>query len=205
MDRSSPGERDPAGPGRTSSRARRAVGAGPAKHDVMGFDAVAEALRDPLDELLELGVLEGVEPAAAVADRVVVVLAAGVGGLVARRAVDIDAPDESEPGEHVDRAVDAREPDGALLVAEAVVDRLGAEAALLAGEQVEDLLASAAAAVARAGELALRVGLPFRLGHAAQPSARLQMRISFSIVIRADDAGPRPARPRGRPARRLRW
>ena len=33
----------------------------------MGFDAVAEALRDALDELLELGVLEGVETPAQLA------------------------------------------------------------------------------------------------------------------------------------------
>ena len=108
----------------------------------------------------------------------------GVGGLVAGGAVDVDAPDEPEPRQHVDRPVDAGEPDGALLVAEPVVDRLGAEAALLAGEQVEDLLARAARAVARAGELALRVGLPFGLRSMRHSLAHLQMRISFSIVVR---------------------
>ena len=101
-------------PGRTSGGPRRAVGTGAAKHDVMGFDGIAEALGEPVDELLELGVLEGVEAPAAVADRVVVVLAARVGGLEAGGAVDVDAADEPEPGEHVDRAVDAREPDAAV-------------------------------------------------------------------------------------------
>ena len=101
----------------------------------MALDRVAEALRDALDQLLELGVLEGVEAPAAVADRVVMVLAAGVGGLEAGGAVDVDAADEAEARQHVDRAVDAREADAALLVAQPVVDRLGAQAALLAGEQ----------------------------------------------------------------------
>ena len=149
-----------------------AVRAGAAKHDVVRLDGVSEALGEPVDELLELRVLERVEAAAAVADRVVVVLAAGVGGLVAGGAVDVDAPHEPEPGQHVDRAVHAREPDRALFVAQPVVDRLGAEAALLAGEQAEDLLARAARAVARAGELALGVGLPVGPGHRAQRSAR---------------------------------
>src|SRR5215208_2399391 len=139
MDRSTLRERDPARPGRTSGRSRSAVRARAAKHDVMRLDGVSEARGDPVDELLELRVLERVEAAAAVADRVVVVLAAGVGGLVTGGAVDVDAADEPEPGQHVDRAVHAREPDGPLLVAQHVVDRLGAEAALLAGEQAEDL------------------------------------------------------------------
>ena len=138
----------------------------------MRLDRVAETRRDTVDQLLELGVLERVEPAAAVADRVVVVLAARVGGLEAGGPVDVDAPDEAEAREHVDRAVDAGEADAALLVAQPVVDRLGAEAALLAGEQREHLLARPARAVARAGQLALGVDLPFGLGHGPKPSAR---------------------------------
>src|SRR5215213_441057 len=154
MDRSTLRERDPARPGRTSGQPRSAVRAGAAKHDVMRLHGVSEALGEPVDELLELRVLERVEAAAAIADRVVVVLAAGVGGLVTGGAVDVDAADEPEPGQHVDRAVHTREPDGPLLVAQPVVDRLGAEAALLAREQAENLLAGAARAVARAGQLA---------------------------------------------------
>ena len=161
-----------------------AVGAGAPQHDVVGFDGVAEPLGEPVDQLLELGVLERVEAPAAVADRVVVVLAAGVGGLVAGGAVDVDAADEPEPGQHVDRAVDAREPDRALLVAQPVVDRLRAQAALLAGEQVEHLLARAARAVPRAGQLALGMGLPFGLRPSVHSVARMKTRISFSKVMR---------------------
>ena len=81
------------------------------------------------------------------------VLAAGVGGLEAGGAVDVDAVHEAERGQHLDRAVDAREADAAVLVAQAVVDLLGAQAARLAREQVEHLVARAAGAMAGAGEL----------------------------------------------------
>src|SRR4051794_35002861 len=131
----------------------------------MRLDGVSEALGEPVNDLLELWVLERVEAAAAVADRVVMVLAAGVGGLVAGGAVDVDAADEAESCEHVDRAVDARQPDAALRRAQAVVDGLGAEAALLAGEQAEHLLARAAGAVARPRQLAPGMGLPFAALH----------------------------------------
>src|SRR5215208_6764578 len=114
MDRSTLRERDPARPGRTSGRSRSAVRARAAKHDVMRLDGVSEARGDPVDELLELRVLERVEAAAAVADRVVVVLAAGVGGLVTGGAVDVDAADQAESGEDVDRTVDAGQADAAL-------------------------------------------------------------------------------------------
>ena len=159
-DRSPPDEGDPA------ARQPAQPGQAPRSDHVVALDRVAEALGDALDQLLELRVLEGVEAPAAVADRVVVVLAAGVGGLEAGGAVDVDAADEPEAREHVDGAVDAREADAALLVAQAVVDRLGAQAALLAGEQPQDLLARAARAVPRARELLLRVRLPTRACHA---------------------------------------
>ena len=136
----------------------------------MRLDGVSEALGEAVDELLELRVLECVESAAAIADRVVVVLAAGVGGLVTGGAVDVDAADEPEARQHVDRAVDAGEADGAFLFAQPVVDRLGAEAALLAGEQRQDLLARAARAVPRARERLLRVCLPSGASHGRKPS-----------------------------------
>src|SRR3954467_12267959 len=123
MDRSTSRETDPARLGRTSGRPRSAVGARAAQHDVMRLDGVSEALGEPVDDLLELRVLERVEAAAAVADRVVVVLAAGVGGPVTGGAVDRAPPEEPQPGQHVDRAIHAREPDGPLLVAQLVVDR----------------------------------------------------------------------------------
>src|SRR3954462_6913468 len=150
----------------------------------MALDRVAQAPGDALDELLEVGILEGIETAAAVADRVVVVFPARARGLVAGRAVHVDAAYEAEPRQHVDRAVDARQPDAAPLIAQAVVDGLGAQAALLAREQVQHLVAGAARTVARARELALRVRLPFAASH-ARSLARTKTRITFSRLLPA--------------------
>ena len=124
--------------------------------DVVGADVVAEPLAEAVDEPLELGVRERVLLAAAVADRVVVVLAAGVGGLEAGGAADVDPVHEPELGERVERPVDAGEADGAAAVAQAVVDLLRAQAAGLAAEQLEHLAAGAARAVPGAGELLRR-------------------------------------------------
>ena len=57
------------------------------------------------------GSVERVLLAAAVADRVMVVLAARVGGLEAGGAADVDPVHQPELGERVERAVDAREAD----------------------------------------------------------------------------------------------
>jgi hypothetical protein len=103
---------------------------------------------------------------------VVVVLAAGVGRLVAGDAVDVDAVDELELGEHVERAVHAGQPDRlAAVPAQAVVDLLGAEDAVLAGEQREHLLTRATGPVAGARELAMRVLGPGRTAHGRDGSA----------------------------------
>ena len=125
--------------------------------DVVGADVVAEPLAEAVDEALELGVRERVLLAAAVADGVMMVLAAGVGGLEAGGAGDVDAVHEPELGERVQRPVDARQADGAARVAQAVVDLLGAQAAGLAPEQLEHLAAGAACAVPGARELLLGV------------------------------------------------
>ena len=137
----------------------------------MRLDGVSEAPGEAVDDLLELWVLERVEAAAAVADRVVVVLAARVGGLVARRAVHIDAVDQLQARENVQSAIDAREADGRAALAQTVVDVLGAQAAVLAGEQGEDLLARTAGPVPGAGQLSMGVIPPSR-GHEPDGSAK---------------------------------
>ena len=87
------------------------VRAGAAQHDVVLVDRKLEALRKRVDRLLEAVVAELRDAAAAVADDVMVVLAARVRRLVAGGAVaDVEAVDEPEPIEHLERAVDAREP-----------------------------------------------------------------------------------------------
>ena len=78
----------------------------------MRADVVAAATRDPLHRLLERWILERLHLAAVVADEVVVVLAARVGGLEARDAVSqVDPLHEAGAGEALEHAVDARDPD----------------------------------------------------------------------------------------------
>src|SRR5215213_6091871 len=132
-----------------------------AQHDVVGAAVVAEPRGHRADEPLELGVGERVARAAAVADRVVVVLATRVGGLKAGRAVDVDTVDEPQRGEHLERAIDAGQA-GRTAVgrAQPIVDLLGAETALLALQEAEDLLAGAAGPVPGASQLAAGVLTP---------------------------------------------
>src|SRR5947208_3514975 len=96
---------------------------------------------------------ERLDLAARVAHDVVMVLAARVSGLVARGAgAEVDLLDEALVDEQVERAVDARDPDAAVVRAELVEDLLRGEAAVLPGEELDDGLAGAAAAVALAAE-----------------------------------------------------
>src|SRR5829696_7351049 len=103
-----------------------AVRTGTVQDDVVGADVVAEPLAEAVDQALELGVGEGVLLAAAVADRVVMMVAARVRGLEAGGAADVDAVHQPELGERVERAIDARQADGAAAVAQVVVDLLRA-------------------------------------------------------------------------------
>jgi hypothetical protein len=102
---------------------------------------------------------------------VVVVIAARVGGLEAGGPVDVEPVDQPQPGEHLERAIHARQPGGAAVAGpEPVMDLLRAEAAGLALEQSEHLLAGAAGTVAGARELAARVRSPVG-GHGEDPIA----------------------------------
>ena len=142
-------------------RARRSRGSCRAARRRAPPIVVAEARGDAVDQPLELGIGERVALAAALADRVVVVLAARVGGLEAGGAVDVEPVDEAQRGQHLERAVDAGEPRRAAVArAQPVVDLLRAQAAALALEQREHLLARAAGAMAGAGQLAARVRAP---------------------------------------------
>ena len=78
----------------------------------MPVQGVAGRRGDLAQRLLEPVILERLDLAAVVADEVVVVLAAGNRRLEARDAVsDLDPLDDAELREHVEGAVDAREPD----------------------------------------------------------------------------------------------
>src|SRR4051794_9064676 len=121
----------------------------------MRVDVEGDGVGELVDRLLECGILERLDRAAAPADEMVVVLAAGVARLVARDTVaHLDAVDEPELVELLERAVDARQADGAI---ERVFDVARADGAVLAAERVEHGAAGAAAPVT--GLLQARLGL----------------------------------------------
>lgn len=133
-------------------------------------DLEGQAAGGAADRLLELGVGERDDLAAAVADHVVmVVLGAGAVRLVARDALaDVEPQDEPEAVELVEDPVDARARDRAAVLAQARLDLVGRERARLRAEQVEHAGAGATATEAGLGQargrvLAPRVG---RRGHA---------------------------------------
>jgi len=98
---------------------------------------------------LELVVGEGLDLAAVVADEVVVMLAAGVKGLEARRAgADVDALDEPVLAQLLEDAVDAGNSDAAALRSQLVEDFLGGQATVLSPEQLDDRSARSAVSVA---------------------------------------------------------
>ncbi len=78
------------------------------------------------------------------------VVAAGQQRLVARRAVaDLEAGDQAQRGQQLERAVDARDADAPVAPAQPVVDLLRREAAVLLGQQLHHREASAARPVPR--------------------------------------------------------
>ena len=131
----------------------------------MGVDGVAQPAAQRGDQALELGVGEGVAAAAGAADGVVMMVSARIGRLVAGDAVDIDAMDQPQLREDVERAVDRRQSRSPLAIAELLVDVLGADAAALLGEQLHDGAAGTAAAVSGVREDLRRVFGPLALIH----------------------------------------
>src|SRR4051812_18449003 len=118
-----------------------------------------------------------------------VMLAAGMRGLEAGGPVDVEAMDEPERRQHLERAVDAREARRpAVGGAEAIVDLLSAQAAALALEQHEDLLTGAAGAMAGPRKLSAGVLPPVRAvlvgmagRHRGQPSGYTRKREWFAV------------------------
>ena len=103
-----------------------------------------------LDRRLEGRILEGLDLAAVVAHQVMVVVPAGTRGLEARHAVaEIDALDEAEAVEPLERSVHTRDSDARSSRAEAVMDFLRRQAAPLSAEQLDDRPPGAPAAPAR--------------------------------------------------------
>ena len=104
----------------------------------MTGDGVTAVFRDVSDRLLEALVRERLDLAAVVADDVVVVLLVMADGLEAGDPVaQIDSLHEALLGEHVEHAVDARQPDRLAARAKLAVDLLRTETAALPLEEVD--------------------------------------------------------------------
>src|SRR5690349_3833657 len=140
-----------------------ALGALAVEHDLVLGHGEGDAAREAVDGALEVIVGEGLHVAAAIADHVVMVVAVGARGLVARRALaDLDARDERKPHELVEHAIDRGAGHAAAVGAQGVLDLVGAQGAGLAVEQRDDRGARAAASEAGLGEAAIGVLGPRR-------------------------------------------
>src|SRR5438876_704755 len=111
--------------------------------DSLSAGTVAK-LREPLDRVFERFVLERSDLAAAVADDVMMVLASGMGRLVARCRPNLESVNEPHPREQVERPVDARDANQPPLRAQAVEDLLRRQTAVLVREQLKHSRAGAA-------------------------------------------------------------
>jgi hypothetical protein len=113
-------------------------------------DCVAAPVGHALYRGLEGRILEGLDLAAVVAHQVMVVVAPGTRGLEARDAVaEVDALDETEAVEPLERSVHTRDSDAWSGRAEAIMDFLRRQAAPLSAEQLDDRAPGAPAAPAR--------------------------------------------------------
>jgi hypothetical protein len=127
-----------------------AVFASTSNDDVVAGDVVAPATGDALERGLERRIRELLDLSALAADEMVVMVAARVGGLVARDAVtEVNPLDEPEGVKALEGAIDARDTHPSAARTHAVVDLLGREAAVLAAEELDDLAPCSATAAAR--------------------------------------------------------
>jgi hypothetical protein len=110
-----------------------------AQHDIVLVDAEGGCLRDGIDYVLEAIVAERLDPAAVVADEVVMMVAARLGRLVPRPAGSkLETMDEPELGQRVERTVNAGDPDGRPLLSNLRVDLRHRQAAVLGCDCVDD-------------------------------------------------------------------
>jgi len=120
-------------------------------------DLVLEAATEPVDRVLETTVLECGHLAAPVADDVMVVLAAGVGGLVTSCGADIHPPHQVELRKQLERSIDARDPDAPVTAPELIEDLLRGQAAGLPVQRLQYGRAGASCPVPPLLKLAERV------------------------------------------------
>ena len=110
----------------------------------MVLESHPEPLRETVDGLLKLGIVEGHEAPAVLAHQVMMVLAVGVRALKARQPLPDDDPlDEPVIDQEVKRPVDARAAGWRPLYAQGVLDLDRAQSAGFVGQQVDDPLTRA--------------------------------------------------------------
>src|SRR5207248_728925 len=131
----------------------RAVCAGAVQHDLVAGDRIAGSAFDLVQGPLELGVLERLDLAAAVADEVMVVLASWMRRFVPGRVgADVDPLDEAIGRQLVERPVDGGDADLAAIGAKRVEDLLRGQAAVLPPQQLDHRAATAALAAPGEGQ-----------------------------------------------------
>ncbi len=146
----------------------------------MRLDAVAQAASDPVEHLLQAAVGERLDLPAVVAHQVVMVLAARQQRLVACSVGELEALHELQADELVECAVDAGEPDPAVLGAQRIEDLVRAQAAILAREERDHELPRSPRAATRAGKRFTRVGFPG--GHRAVLYRLLIVRVVLILM-----------------------
>lgn len=135
------------------------------EYDLVGSHPDLEAARGLLERLLEAVIRERLNPAAVVADQVMVVLAARVGRLETGNPVaELDALHKAELDELLEGAVDARDTHTATLAADAVEDLLRRPAARLCAQVLDHCPARTSVPEPFRLEIAERARAPGRVG-----------------------------------------
>lgn len=136
----------------------------------MALDPDTEPRRQRLDRLLEPVVVERDEPAAVLADEMMVVMTVREDPLEPSLPVaDRDPLNEAVLDEQVKHAVDAGSAGGPTIGGpERILDLDDAQRTRLSGEEIDDAIAGAAALETRAGEDVVNVNVPIGRGHHRQ-------------------------------------
>jgi zinc transport system substrate-binding protein len=156
------------------------------------LDRIAETVGDLVDRPLEARITERLDLPAVAADKVVVMVAVGLGRLIARDAVaGIDALHEPQVGQGLEGAIDGCDSDRAPRPAERVEDLLRAHAAVLAAEQLDDRMPCSAPAVAGLGQGIERVTSPPHIPHCIVPSMISRIVLILLVAVAAVGCGAR--------------
>lgn len=109
------------------------------QHDLVVMQAKAQPPRETVDRAFQVGIVKRNQPPAAIAHEMVMMIAARVHALVARRAVsDLETIDQPPFTEQFKDPVDTRSADPLVAAAQLVLDLKRRQGAPLPGEQIDD-------------------------------------------------------------------